>query len=236
MVDAVIEYPDGRGGALEIIGDHDGQFYGLWKKLQTRGHQARVDGLAAGWVVVLYHHARLRDMLGRLPELLRGLEDAGLRDLRNAPDDSSGSVHSIAEDIGVRMAYSAVGLERGQVRLRLEGWSGISRSISLAAWIQRVLDSNPDVAPKLRGHPGVSERHVFIWVTTASDYAVQHTLEHRGRADNLMDLPHPRLPDGLTHVWIAGQLRSQGAIAWSARRGWWRTPWEAPTVPTAADS
>ncbi|MFP5068502.1 hypothetical protein ACLFMI_02380 [Pseudonocardia nantongensis] len=234
MVDALIDHPDGRHAAMEIIGDHDGRFYALWRKLERVGHEIEGSGIQSGWLVVLYHRAKFRDVYQQLPGLLVDLEHAGLSDLRQAHRAPHWPLYHAAENLGVRMAYAAASVAPGTGKLRAEGWSGISGSTTPAQWVADVLADNPDVAAKLAAHEDVSERHAFIWSTIGTDYAVQFGLEKRDDQVDLDQTP-PELPDGVTHVWIAGSMSSQGAIAWSPGRGWWRTAWTGPSVEALAE-
>ena len=45
MVDALIHYPDGSLGAMEIVADHDDRFNKMWDALEKVGHSLPVVGL-----------------------------------------------------------------------------------------------------------------------------------------------------------------------------------------------
>jgi hypothetical protein len=107
-------------------------------------------------------------------------------------------------------------------------WGGFAGAEStVAKWVVRVLTEQSDVPAKLAAHSGVAERHVFIWATPTSDMEVQTQLKPGD--DHPFPVTAPTLPEGVTHVWVAGQYFSQGALAWFPNRGWWRTPWTWPS-------
>ncbi|MQA11738.1 MAG: hypothetical protein GEU98_24950 [Pseudonocardiaceae bacterium] len=228
MVDALIHYSDGRRAAMEVVADHDDQFNSMWNALEKRRHLLTVSGLHSGWFVVLRHSANLRRVADLLPELLRELQAAGYDDLQPLQRAIQSDLNERAESLGVRMAYTVSHLPAGSVRLGPEGWSGLVGSVSLGAWALSVLAKHPNKENKLLAHRGVSERHIFIWVTAGSNYAVQHCLEHREGEPDVIDQEAPKLPQGVTHLWIAGGMSSLGVLAWFPERGWWRTAWTWP--------
>jgi hypothetical protein len=124
----------------------------------------------------------------------------------------------------------------GYAYLFAEGWGGFGGDDqTVGAWVTRMLTTHADVPAKLAAHPDAAERHAFLWATVASDFGVQAQLEPGG--DNRFPAAAPVLPAGVTHVWVAGALRHQGALAWFPDRGWWRTPWfPAPDEPTTLDN
>jgi hypothetical protein len=80
-----------------------------------------------------------------------------------------------------------------------------------------VLREQFDVPAKLAAH---------IWVTITSDMGVQMQLEPG--EDQPFPVTPPQLPAGVTHVWVAHQVRFKGVLAWFPDRGWWRTAWTWP--------
>jgi hypothetical protein len=102
-------------------------------------------------------------------------------------------------------------------RLALVGW----RSWTIIMW------RYADVSAKLGAHQAVSERQAFIWVRPDSDFGVQAQLEQG--EDHPFPRKPPNLPEGVTHVWVAGSAFSSGALAWFPDRGWWRIPWRRPS-------
>ena len=115
----------------------------------------------------------------------------------------------------------------GQVFLFAEGWgafAGDERTVG--DWVTGRLSVHADVPAKLAAHPGVSERHAFIWARFNSDFGVQAQLEPGD--DHPLPATPPTLSEGVRHVWVADSARHQGALAWFPDRGWWRTSWMPP--------
>ena len=190
MVDALIP-PD---GALEVIGDHDSNFNAMWDKLDKSGHTVSVPVLHHLWHVGIEHSTKINDLEKALPIFLAELEDRaitstmGIAIRRLGP---TGGVHERMEALGISHARHDGTETVGAVRFQPVGWSGAAGlgDDVFANWISTVLTEQDDVAPKLRDHPGVSQRHAFIWATIGSDYAVQSYLEDQGPLPASMTAP-----------------------------------------------
>jgi hypothetical protein len=77
-----------------------------------------------------------------------------------------------------------------------------------------------------RSQRAVSLLAAAIWARFNSDFGVHNQLE---LGDNLpLPVTAPKLPLGVSHVWVAGSLRNQRTLAWFPDRGWWLTPWRWP--------
>ncbi len=228
MVDALIHYPD-RTEAVEVVADHDPAFNAQWEALRRLGHRIQVPGLRSGWHVELEHRTRVRDVREQLGELLRDMESVGWSDLRHVDADQLGEQAAV---LGVSNVYEDPDGPPGVVRLSPQPWSGFAPGVDFADWTEAMLARHKDVPRKLAMHSGATG-HTFLWATMASDFSLQFALENRGQPLG----PHrdPALPDGVTHVWIAGAMSSQGAVAWDRQRGWWRTPWVWPPREAARE-
>jgi hypothetical protein len=226
MVDGLIP-PD---GALEIIGDHDSDFNALWSKLDKSGHTIVILGLEHGWHIRIEHTVNVNKLIRTLPGFLLDLEARGITSTMKIPEQSSGHVFDQMQALGVVTARQDPNMPKGKLQFWPEGWSGASGlgDSVLSEWVTTVLAEQRDVAPKLRDHPGVTQRHAFIWATIGSSYALQSYLEDDGPLPD--SLTAPELPEGISHVWVAGSMSSQGVVAWFPDRGWWRTPWRWPAT------
>ena len=220
QVDAVIRYPD-RLAWLEVIADHDSVFMSQWAQLEKLEYRLEVPGLHLRWVAQLSRNVRVRRVGSQLPAILLRLQEGPY------PDQLFTTSELTA--LGVIGVYSLVDDDRpsGVVMLHAEGWSG-SHGFEdmLGEWVVDVLTVQNDVPRKLAACPD-GERHAFIWATIGSDYATQFKLENR--ADEPLPQQAPALPEGVTHVWVAGSMSSQGALAWFPDRGWWRA-WSRPAA------
>ena len=222
QVDALIRYPD-RLAALEIVADHDAAFNAQWDALNRLGHKLQVPGLRQAWMVQLGRRAKIRDVERELPAMLLAQQDS-LPPEGLLWDDESSDL----ERLNIRSARPIDdSMASGLAYLYAEGWWGpASEEHVLAEWVTGVLSEQSDVPAKLAGHPGVAERHAFVWARFNSGFGVHDQL-HR---DEGLPVPTtaPTLPPGVTHVWVAGSLRDQSTLAWFPNRGWWRTSWRWP--------
>lgn len=220
QVDALIHPTGGDPVGMEIVGDHDPDFNEQWSAMDKINHKIEVPGLRRRWSVSLSRSARVKTLVRVLPDLMLRLEAGDITWSRwQVPEEFAA--------IGVQSAHPIDDQRSGIVHLNAEGWSGIAGEPQLSPWIQDMFARHPDVPTKLAAHPS-REGHAFLWVTTVSDYAVQFTLEDRSQG---LPTDRPDLPDGVTHVWVASSLTSQGVVAWFPDRGWWRTPWQWPDEP-----
>jgi hypothetical protein len=234
QVDALIRYPD-RLAALEIVTDPYKAFHRQQAALH-RNETIEVEGLRESWMVSVSRRDNFDEVKVKqeLPELLLVLQDNP--PLRRPPWDVKPSMR---DRLGIKSVWPIAGSTvPGRVWLTLEpwaGWEGDERTVG--EWVTRVLVKKaPDVPRKLRDHPDVSERHAFIWAIPSSDMEVQAQLEPGD--DHPFPATPPTLPEGVSHVWVAGHW-CRGILAWFPGRGWSRTPlgWslEGPvTEPTAA--
>lgn len=223
QVDAEIVLQDHRTG-LEIVSDQDPVFNGQWAALEKIGHKVEVPGLERRWIVSLTRRAKIKDVVVGLPTLMLRLPSGEITWPRwGVPDEF--------ERVGAISAHPIEDERSGVVHLTTEGWSGSAGESVLSPWIDEMFSRHPDVPHKLAAHP-TADGHAFLWVTTSSDFAVQFALEDRGQG---VPTDTPTLPEGVTHIWVAGSASSQGVVAWFPDGGWWRTPWQwsnrPPVIP-----
>ena len=228
QVDALVCYPD-RVAALEVVADPDKEFNDQQVALYGKKNPLEVPGLRKSWIVLLSRQAKINNVKRALPALLLDLQD------NPPPKRSPWDVEpSELNRLGITSAdpiYEST--ESGRVWLLPVGWGGwVGDEGTVGEWVTRVLvEKAADVPAKLAAHPGVVERHAFIWTIPSSDMGVQVQLECGD--DHPFPVAPPTLPTGVTHVWVAGSARYQGVLAWFPGRGWWRTPWTWPSDGSA---
>jgi hypothetical protein len=221
QVDALIRYQDGDA-ALEIVADHDKAFNDQQAALHDSNDRIEVSGLRESWIVSLSRQARIKRVKEELPDLLRAFQ-------ANPPSRRSrmGFRTVELERLGIKSALPTASRAPGRVYLVPQGWGGFGgHEGTVGEWVTRVLAKHSDVPAKLAAHPGVVERHAFIWATDTSDMGVQTQLEPGD--DHPFPVTPPTLPTGVTPLWVGGQRWRQGVLAWFPDRGWWRTPWTSP--------
>ena len=230
MVDAVIEYPD-RNAALEVIADHDADFNSLDNELRKVNYRLKQGAETEnGWTIRLEHRTRLKRLTEELPALLMKAESLDLDDIATPGSEDEWRLCEAIRRLGVVTANTGARVPRGEIRAHPTGWSGIAHSCDLGHWVGDILSHHRDVPLKLGQHIDAAERHAFIWTTIGSNYAIQHELENADRG--APQHGGPPLPEGVSHVWVAGSFMTQGVIAWFPGRGWWRTGWVWPDVLT----
>jgi hypothetical protein len=222
QVDALIRYRD-SDAALEVVADHDPDYNAQQDALRRIKDQIQVSGLRQSWMALLNRRASINKVKAALPELLLDLQD-NPRPKRPPWDIEPSELDRLGITRAWPMDRSTV---PGRVYLVPQAWGGFAGGEHIIGeWVTRVLDKHADVPAKLAAHPGVVERHAFIWATDTSDMGVQMQLEPGD--DHPFPVMQPTLPSGVTHVWIGGQRWRQGVLAWFPARGWWRTPWKWP--------
>lgn len=212
MPDGLIRYTDGRLASLEVIGDHDVEFEEQDAALDGR-RVIHIDGLRWSWSLTLERETRVRSLLEELPARLRSAEISHAEPVRAAQSLLSPEDH---HDLALFAASARTDGPPGRVTLRAAPFTGFgSGAGALPDWVERVLSRQSDVGPKLAG--AGRDGHVFIWATIGSEAEAQTALD--GAAT---DLPTraPRLPDGITHVWVMSGFSSTRGLAWFPDRGW----------------
>lgn len=205
QVDAVIQTPTEQL-PLEVIGDRDPAAVKQWRALRKYGHFVDLPTGSGTWYVTINPSANVRELhravppliaTGVSPKMLPGVVGA---DLLPAHDESPSRVYFMVNPIGE--------------------WAGGE----INPWISRLLLGAPDLALKLGRHTA-SERHLFVWATTDTEYSVRDFLE-----DDLTPLPKEpaRLPPEITHLWVASAFKGEGCLRWDPAIGWIRTGWKWP--------
>lgn len=218
QVDALIRLPEGDA-ALEIFSVHDDAFASQWNALERYGHDLVVPVLDHAWSARLTHTANVKRVREQLPELLAVLEAVLLMKRRRQP------LPDEFKKLGITDLFPVDHRPRGHVSLHSEGWtSGPSSAGGLGEWAVMQLDTARDVVEKLSAHPA-EQKHAFIWTTIGTEFGVQDKLE--AREGQRLPTMAPRLPEGVTHLWVVGSQTSQGGVAWFPDRGWWRA-WDLP--------
>lgn len=216
QVDALIHGPD-EIAALEVVADHEEAFNAQWAALERLNHRLEVPSLQRLWSAQLARTAKVRDVVKRLPDLVLALERSQHSDAERAE-----ALDAIRR-LRVQTIRPVEGAQPGRINLHVEGWGGWS-TLTMAQYVEKVLAAAPDVPRKLKLHPALA-KHAFIWTTISTDHGIQSMLERR---EQPLPTDPPSLPEGVTHVWIAGSFTSQGAVAWFPDRGWWRAEWSWP--------
>jgi hypothetical protein len=222
QVDALVRYPE-RLAALEVVADHDEKFNGQQDALHRERDRIDVPGLRESWTALVSRTAKIKRVKEALPALLLAMQASP------PPRRSQLGYRSFdLGRLGITSAWPMTSSAPGRVYLIPQSWGGFAGTErTVGEWVTAVLDQQSDVPAKLAAHPDVAERHAFIWATPTSDMGVQIQLEPGD--DHPFPVTPPTMPEGVTHVWVAGRMWRQGVLAWFPDPGWWRTPWRWPS-------
>lgn len=236
--DLRIEYSDRPAGYVEVVADSaQFQWRALDRELDHRNRTLTVPGLRYDWFVYLHERVRVRELEIRLPDLLHRLEQAGeLFDHRvDRHRTRSSSFADEIKHLGIDiMAAGCEAAGDAQVNYVLTGAEGPA-AVDLARlveWSGEFLSSTDkaDVRRKL-AETGAPQRHAFVVVSWATEWAVLHALSRDARG--MVPDTSPPLPAEVTHLWLLGTGPADRLIAWLPDRGWIDYefgPWHAACI------
>ncbi len=227
MHDLDIFHIDAPVAAVEVTAAANPGLIELWKLMNPPGERWLVNGLRGGWMVVLDPSARAQQLRRELPGLLRQLEEANIRELR---DDwrRAGPFDALAHELRIVGATQSGTAFEGSVYITVErpdeqsGGFVADTSNAVSEWIGRYLGeaSQADVLEKLT-RSGAHERHAFVLVPGFST-APFTVIDPLMRDDSPAPTCDPRLPEAVTHVWVASTWSSGFGFRWSPDNGWTR--------------
>jgi hypothetical protein len=116
--------------------------------------------------------------------------------------------------VGVTFLDRMDSIELPVAFLQSAGRGGVADG-EIADWVEDVLQTQDDVARKLAAHGG-QQQHAFIWATFYSDYAGNFPAQGRGR----LPLRAPKLPGGITDVWVASTVTPSRCLHFNVEQGW----------------
>lgn len=225
MHDLVIQHPDGRRGAVEVVAAADSRSIELWNLMNGRRRRWVEPALSGGWIVDLRPTARWRHIKRTLPELLAALEAGRITDLRPCAT-SSGSLGRRARDLGIVSAVQGPTSFAGSIYPLIEeplddGTSYMSGpGDPLAHWIGTFLRDarQHDVIEKLR-RADADECHAFVLVPSFS--TAPSEVSYRLMCDDawLPDMG-PDLPSPITDAWMVSTWSCGLGYRWSTAGGW----------------
>ena len=230
-VDALLHYPDGRPtAALEVSSLGPSDEARIMNVLDKTRYKRVVAGLSSCWVVEVprdFNPGKFR----LLDDALRHCEDRGLTDLGQA----RGGSEAVDELLGLRVrgvAKDDPGANGPIVWVLNEVIGGFvgDGSLELPDLVNTALREE-----KMQGKldklaaSGYEERHLFLYIRPlAFSYAAYDNLSFGGP----LPCGLPRLPDGLSQLWIASGLKKGGVVRAIAGREWRR---EHPFDENAAE-
>jgi hypothetical protein len=227
MYDLRITYTDGVVAAVEITAAMDEQQIRVRKSTQGRTTRWQEPNLAGGWDVRVSAPGVPKDFNKQLPDLLRGLEQAGLIAVRG-DKSSSDQPTVLAGTLGVIEARQWQTAHPGSIYVMPErpfdpsaGYvpsTGDELANWLGPWV--AAPKRSDNLGKL-ANSGASERHLFILVpgfSLAPDSVIDLLIEPGAPLPQVA----PTLPPEVTHIWAMSTWDSGDGFRWSTDEGWTR--------------
>ena len=224
MYDLDIVYPDRPVAALEITAAADSDSIELWRVMND-GERWCAENLEGGWSVTVDPTARGKFLREDLPELLRRLEGAGMREFRRGhrhPEE----LERAAARLKVVSAFQGETEFPGSIYPTIElppersgGFVGESGD-PLADWLGEFLqdDRRARVRSKL-ARSGATETHAFV-VALGFSPAPFSVTDLLIRDDPPLPRIDPRLPREIGEVWAASSWTAGRVFRWSERFGW----------------
>lgn len=226
-VDALLHFPDGREGALEVSSLGPSEEAEITAFLGKEGWAPRtIDGLKNSWIVTIprdFAPAELRKLDGLLlvceQHDAMSLEDVyGRALLGQAPRDvitwiDAGVMATVLERTDGRSPQAWVTPDG------VSGMTGNGASLLPSELATALAGKTMQSKLEKLNATGLAERHLFLWVRmTAFPFGVVDTI-YRGGA---LSAEPPALPDGLTQVWLASGFEAGGVVRAIAGERWVR--------------
>jgi hypothetical protein len=223
MPDIRIDYTDRPSAYVEVVADIDPAYAATARHVAEPKSAWESPNLTRAWVLTVSKNCHIDALSAHIIDLVVALETSGagpaidILDLLLLKTPAA----SALSRMGVIDAWSHTPRagEHGSIRLVTEGIEGPYNTDwdAVRAWLESTLASPhlADVRAKLAA-TGASARHVFLGVTYTSPGEVFFALE-RGKS-----FPPPlRLPNEITHLWIARATSPGGrCLHWAPDDGW----------------
>ena len=224
--DLRIEFTDGRSGVGEVVTVTDQHRAAESRAFANGGLDLFGANLNWQWWVTAPATVDRRRVRASLLQVLEEMEAANERPPLLAPIDPAvagpGALKLLELGVTEVAANNRPGDPRGQVRWQPEGVGG-ELDLDLdgfQSWLDGFL-----AGPLARGKIdkvtavlGDIERHLFVGVSWSAPWAVLRLLE---QGVDALPAQAPRLPMGLSHLWIwSCESSAARALAWWPERGW----------------
>lgn len=234
MPDIRVDYADGRVGYVEVATDIDTQYAQMVSLLRERGggipRKLAAPDLNRIWYLTLSGRTNLARLDHRVGGLLAALAAADAtveypqRALQMAVS-SNADIRALHELGVVGLSWSPVKQAEGEAEVGLvqmypAGTGGPAEVDwdSFLEWINKLVSSKRFV-PKCNKLLRIKadERHLFIGTSYSTSWAGFVALTF-----DCATLPQasPRLPEGITHLWIFNVQCPERCLVWSAEHGW----------------
>jgi hypothetical protein len=222
-VDALLHYPGGRRAALEVTAVGPEAQAPIQHFLGERGHSRTIPGVTGTWLVQLPRTFHPSDM-PKVGEGLRRCEERGAG--RLAELAAAGADREQLARRGVRAERVRAAGARVHFALSPTAGPSFPARRGLPAELDAIL-ATPRIESKTAklAASGLAERHLFLLVLPgAFTHPVFDALAFGGPPPDSL----PRLPGGLSQVWLLTGVRAGGVVRAVRGVGWRRDdPYDA---------
>ena len=215
---------------IEVTAAEDQKLASQQGAIQGERGVLRDSRLRVGWFAHLAEGVDVKRAKRMLPDILAAFEKAGIEEIDfygvGLEEDLDWAVARLRD---ARVAAVKASLsDAGTIYLSGSLWTGFMSvdPESVVRFVEEFVSRrHSDVAKLVES--GADERHLFIW----SGYYSEGVADLRALGRDVGHLPEraPKLPGGVTHVWVAMEgARPSRIVHWSPDRGW------AEVAPPAA--
>ncbi|MET9634619.1 hypothetical protein ABZX92_44965 [Lentzea sp. NPDC006480] len=219
-VDALLHYPDGRIAALEVSSLGPVDEARIMNVLDKQGHKRTIKGLSSCWMTQVprdFHPGKFRLLEGALLHC----DDRGITDLKDAVETSAAAAELV--DLGVRGVATMEQVKDAPIvwviPAPIGGFTGTG-GLDLADVVTAaLLDEKMTGKIEKLAASGHDERHLFLSVRPlAFSFAVYDNLCFGGP----LPTEPPKLPGGLSELWLASGFKEGGVVRAIAGHAWRR--------------
>jgi hypothetical protein len=227
-VDALLHYPDGRTAALEVSSIGPELEAGILNYLGVRRYCRSIAGITRTWVVQVprsFHPADMR----KIDKVLPRCEASRAENLSELAGEDQDIDDLLSQGVRATIDASAAGHAGSRVYFWLPAMGGFpGRGMaSLPDELAEALRT-PKMQSKIRklAVAGLKECHLFLGVRpSAFSFPVYDGLAFGGPLPTEV----PRLPDGLSQVWLVSGSHAGGVVRGISGCGWHRDhPYNRP--------
>jgi hypothetical protein len=230
-----IDYADGRFGLGEVGWHTDPAIQRLWGQTFRRDRHQQIE-LRPGsgqWSLKLAVGASIgRLAAGGLQQLVDIMLDDGVTRLEIWPDRPRTELADTARRLCIEYASQVSPSDPAGAIFFLPSQPGAAipqDPDAITDWVDEVL-ADPDyrdTTAKLLALDA-DERHVFLMAGSRTDRGVEERLR---RLQSALPTRRPRVPSGITHVWLVAQFGGDLAALWRDESGWSAQPVVNPPAP-----
>lgn len=220
MYDLRIDLGDGRFGAVEVTAAED-QALAATQGAISKRPMLHCPELRFGWLVCLAQGGNVNEARRRLPATLARLEAEGLSYVSDYSwDEETEWASELIRTRHLQMAAVSLTMTPGAVGItgpmRVE-WMSLNPE-DVVQFAEEFVERRPSDVAKLAAS-GADERHMFIWSRAFSEGLVQ--LRPLGLDIESLPQRAPKLPEAVTHLWVANEgARPSRIVHWSPTGGW----------------